>query len=111
MMIRFIEFAVAVLLAAWIVTRVLVPLFTPKKRDAALDEERATRRRGDAERRLHAAVVDGEARRIEKETARVRNDEEAAAAPEAAPGAVAEAASKTTEEEEEGKQEDGTQQQ
>jgi len=61
MMIRFLELATIVLLGALVVTKVLIPLLTPKKRASERDVEQALRHRHDAENRLHAAIEDEQA--------------------------------------------------
>lgn len=72
MMIRFFEFAMIVLLGGWVVTRILVPLLTRKKRASELDVEHALRQRHDAENRLHAAIEDEQAEGLMNAAAKIR---------------------------------------
>lgn len=72
MMIRFFEIATVVLLGAWVVTRILVPLLTPKKRGSERDVGRSLRHRHDAENRLHAAIEDEQAEGLMNAASKLR---------------------------------------
>jgi hypothetical protein len=64
MVLRFIEFGATLLIAAFIITKVLAPLLMRKRRASERDKERAARRRSDAENRLHAAIEEEEASKL-----------------------------------------------